>query len=234
MASNIDATKPAEGQAKTANVRSNFQSAKEEIETLQGQADTALARSQYFDTDGNFDSTQSVTVRDASFSIVDADDSTRAAGFDLANLTNSTTRTLTVQDVNGTIYVTGGQDVAVTDGGTGASSASAARTNLDVYSTAQVDNLVDDLSGVTAPDAARGNLEIASGSVSLNTTGTSTTVSNSAVTSNSRIVLFPHSEAAASLEGQDTYVSSVSAGSGFTLTHADFSGTRTYDYVVIG
>lgn len=38
-----------------------------------------------------------------------------------------------------TVYRAGGTDVPVADGGTGASTASGARTNLDVYSTSQVD-----------------------------------------------------------------------------------------------
>lgn len=50
--------------------------------------------------------------------------------FQLSGISSSTTRTLTIQDVSGTVYVSGGTDVPVTDGGTGASSASGARTNL--------------------------------------------------------------------------------------------------------
>jgi hypothetical protein len=39
-------------------------------------------------------------------------------------------KTVTFQDVTGTVYVSGGTDVAVADGGTGASNAAGARTNL--------------------------------------------------------------------------------------------------------
>jgi hypothetical protein len=125
-------------------------------------------------------------------------------------------------------------DLPVADGGTGASTASAARSNLDVYSTGETDALVDDLSGVTDPQSARGNLRIISGQTTLNTSGTTTTVSESAVTSGSRVLLFPRDAGAASVEGIGSYVSAVNAGTGFTVTHADYSGTRTYDYLVIG
>lgn len=66
-------------------------------------------------------------VLDSAFSIVDPDDG-NALSVDLANLTAA--RVWTVQDVSGTVYVSGGTDVPVTDGGTGASTASGARTNL--------------------------------------------------------------------------------------------------------
>lgn len=54
----------------------------------------------------------------------------------------------TLQDVTGTIYVTGGTDVAVADGGTGASTAAAARTALFGVSTT-TDNTVARYDGTT-------------------------------------------------------------------------------------
>lgn len=61
---------------------------------------------------------QPSTVLDSVFTITDPDDGDTLA-FDLAALTAA--RTWTVQDVSGTVYVSGGTDVPVTDGGTGLS-----------------------------------------------------------------------------------------------------------------
>jgi len=49
-------------------------------------------------------------------------DATKIARLEVDGLTTATTRVLTVQDVDGTILVTGGSDVVVADGGTGRSS----------------------------------------------------------------------------------------------------------------
>ena len=79
---------------------------------------------------GSTITTPTITVKDANFSLLANADVTKIAKFDVSALTTATTRTLSVQDVNGTIYVTGGTAVAVADGGTGASTAATARTNL--------------------------------------------------------------------------------------------------------
>ena len=74
--------------------------------------------------------TGAVTVPDADFVITDNGDATKKAQFELSGISTATTRTLTLQDTSGTVYVTGGSDVAVADGGTGSSTAAGARTNL--------------------------------------------------------------------------------------------------------
>lgn len=64
--------------------------------------------------------------------IKNAADNTKTAVFNAVGITTGTLRTITLQDVSGTMYITGGTDVSVADGGTGASTAAGARTNLGV------------------------------------------------------------------------------------------------------
>ena len=59
---------------------------------------------------------------DNNFSLLDNSDNTKIAKFELGSLTTLTTRTYALQDGNGTLYQTGGTDVAVADGGTNISS----------------------------------------------------------------------------------------------------------------
>jgi len=67
---------------------------------------------------------------DADWRAVATADQTKKLKLLLSGLTTGTTRVWTVQDVDGTIYVSGGTDIPVADGGTGASTAAGARTNL--------------------------------------------------------------------------------------------------------
>jgi hypothetical protein len=65
---------------------------------------------------------KAVQVQDNNFTIADNGDVTKLLAFECSGITTGTTRTLTVQNVSGTVLVTGGSDVVVADGGTGASS----------------------------------------------------------------------------------------------------------------
>lgn len=62
------------------------------------------------------------TFLDNAFRVQDNADATKEVAFEASGITTGTTRTLTVQDVNGTVVVTGGADLTVPDGGTGVSS----------------------------------------------------------------------------------------------------------------
>lgn len=76
--------------------------------------------------------------------VVAADDLIHAADMSETGVARSKKMTFAELKVAIGAYTPGGTDVAVADGGTGASSAGAARTNLDVYSKAEVDGLVGD------------------------------------------------------------------------------------------
>lgn len=62
------------------------------------------------------------TLTDSTSYFQDETDNTKKLQFQLSGITTGNTRTLTIPDVSGTVYVTGGTDVAVADGGTGKSS----------------------------------------------------------------------------------------------------------------
>lgn len=70
--------------------------------------------------------TSTSTFTDSTFFLQDEGDTTKKAQFQLQSITTNTTRTLTIPNSNGTIYVTGGTDVSVADGGTGRSTATTA------------------------------------------------------------------------------------------------------------
>jgi hypothetical protein len=74
---------------------------------------------------------------------------------------NGTTKYATVSDLLAGVYIAGGTDVAVTDGGTGSSTASGARTNLGLGTIATVDSPVPIANGgtnATSASAARTSL----------------------------------------------------------------------------
>lgn len=71
--------------------------------------------------------TNTVTVLDTNFTVQDNTDNTKQLKFELSGLGTNTTSTLTVPNSSGTMYITGGTDVSVADGGTGRS------TNTTAY-----------------------------------------------------------------------------------------------------
>lgn len=80
---------------------------------------------------------------DGTFRINNTTDATKKLAFDVSTVTTATTRTLTIQDVSGTIYVSGGTDVAIADGGTGSGTALAGFDNLKQQSTTSYTGVVE-------------------------------------------------------------------------------------------
>lgn len=81
-----------------------------------------------------------LAVKSTNFTIVDGTDATKVAEFDTSAITTATTRTLAVQDVSGTVYVTGGEPVAVTDGGTGVATVAAAQAAFGIFQHMEIFN----------------------------------------------------------------------------------------------
>lgn len=101
------------------------------------------------------DTANGLDAIDTNFTLKDDGDNTKILNLELSSISTGTTRTLTVPDTNGTIYAQGGPDVALGDGGTGASSASAARSNLGLVIGTDVqahDAVLDDIAGLTIND----------------------------------------------------------------------------------
>lgn len=75
----------------------------------------------------SLDNTSTVTLKDTNFTLQDDGDTSKQVQFQLSGITTGTTRTITVPNSSGTMYVSGGTDVSVADGGTGRS------TNTTAY-----------------------------------------------------------------------------------------------------
>lgn len=80
---------------------------------------------------------------DANFRVTGSSDATKLVAIEADGLTTGTTRTWTAQDVSGTVYVSGGTDIPVADGGTGASTAATGFDNLKQQSTTTYTGVVE-------------------------------------------------------------------------------------------
>lgn len=136
---------------------------------------------------------------DNNFSLLDNSDNTKVAKFQVSGISTLTTRTFTFQDADGTLYQTGGADVAVADGGTNISSyavgdllyASGA-TTLSKLADVAVGNVL--LSGgvTTAPAYGKVTSSHVDSTILTSTTGWKTTGSTTITTPT--IVGNPHFE----------------------------------------
>src|SRR6185369_16955203 len=82
-------------------------------------------------------------VKDSVFRVTGSSDVTKKLAIEVDGLTTATTRTWTAQDASGTVYITGGTDVAISDGGTGASTAATAFSNLKQDATTSATGVVE-------------------------------------------------------------------------------------------
>lgn len=98
-----------------------------------------------------------VEFPDNTFRIDGSVDATKKLAFEVDGITTATTRTVTLQDVNGTMYVSGGADVAIADGGTGASTALTAFDALKQVATTAYAGVIQLKSGQVIQEIYAGN-----------------------------------------------------------------------------
>lgn len=108
----------------------------------------------------------SMDIADDQFTIHDEGDDTKKVRFQASPITTGTTRTKTFQDVSGTLYETGGQDVSIADGGTGASTKTAAYDALSPNTTKGDIEVFNGTSNVSIPVGSNTNVLTADSSTS--------------------------------------------------------------------
>ena len=131
---------------------------------------------------------------DNNFRVTGSSDATKKVAFEVDGLTTGTTRTKTWQDNSGTVYESGGQDVAVADGGTGLSSYTAGdilyasgTTTLTKLAKGTAYQVLSMNSGATAPEWVSPGMQ---GGVNVATTsGTSVSLTTSIPTWANRVTI---------------------------------------------